>query len=103
MLIPTKINKNAIKNSAAMKKLNKITSSNVYISFVVKTVLMIILWACALVPTWLYLLVRWSIGPATFWQDFAIFVVAAVVAGWLQVLLAIFGFIITFIILFEDV
>lgn len=102
MMIP-KINKQVLKESAPMKTFSKIVNSNAFVSFFAKGILLIITWIVALIPVWFYLLVRWLIDPIGFWQEMAMFVVAAIVIGWVQIILGIFAAVFTFIVLFEDI
>lgn len=102
MLLP-KFDSKAIRNSAVMQSYRKIVDSNLFVSIFVKGISLIIVWACALIPFWMFLFVRWMIGPDDFWQEFAVFCVAAIVIGWAQVIMAIVGFVFSMIILIEDV
>ena len=68
-----------------------------------KAVILHGIWAIALIPTYLYLLVRWGIGPDGFWEELALAVLAILVIGWLQGLLIFFGIVLTLVILFENV
>lgn len=76
---------------------------NLFDSAIIKGVSLIIIWLCALIPVWLYLLARWLIAPADFWQEFAVFCVAALVVGWIQIITAVVGFLFSMIVLLEDV
>ena len=60
------------------------------------------IWIIALIPTWLYLFIRCLINPETFWQEFALFVIATIVIGWLQVILIITGLLVTVAIALTD-
>lgn len=102
MKIP-RINSQSIRNSSFMKAYKNFINSNAFVSVFVKGISLIIVWACALAPFWMYLFIRWLIEPADFWQEFAIFCVSAIVIGWLQVILGIVGFVFSMIILIEDV
>jgi len=93
----------SIRNSSIVQWYKGIISSSLFASFIIKTISLIIVWACALIPIWVYMFVRWLIGPADFWQEFAIFAVAAIGIGWAQIILAIVGFVFSMIILVEDV
>ena len=98
-----KFNKQDIKNSKMAKAYFKFVNSNLFVGFIIKTVSAVAIWICALCPVWVYLIIRWLIEPADFWQEFAIFVVCALVIGWLQVALFIGAFVLTLIVLVEDV
>lgn len=86
------------KNSKLRKKVKEFGNS----SFLAKLFCGGIIWIGALIPTWLYLIVRWIASPTDFWQEFAIFMICAIVIGWLQVILAIFAFGLTIALLIDD-
>lgn len=81
MKIPTKIELvNFINN-------NRFLNSNFVFNFIASIIIFII----SLAPVWAYFLIRWFIAPQGFWQEFAIFVVASILMGWLQIILIILG------------
>jgi len=92
------ISKKQILDSPFVEWLEGIATSN----FVLKTIIGIVIWSVALIPTWLYFLVRWLIGPEGFWQELVILCIAGAVIGWLQVLMFIGGGVITYAVVFED-
>jgi len=61
-------------------------SSNGFLSFIAG----IIIWMIALIPTWIFICIRWLINPEGFWQELALIVAAFIVMGWLQGILLIF-------------
>ncbi len=84
-----------------MLKIKSLINSSGFASFVVKTGATIIIWVIALVPFWLYLLTRMLVNPIGFWQELAILAIFAIVIGWLQALLIIFGAALNFVVLTE--
>lgn len=89
MRLPTNIRMKDLKESKPFKKIKKITSSNGFVSTVVKTIAIAIFWIIALIPTWIYLIIRWIADPVGFWQEMAIVIICMIVIGWLQVVMAI--------------
>jgi hypothetical protein len=75
---------------------------NLFDSTIIKGISLMIVWICALMPVWFYLVVRWLIEPADFWQEFAIFCVMTICIGWIQVGLVFIGFVFSMIIITED-
>jgi hypothetical protein len=71
-------------------------------SWFAKIIIGVVMWAGVLIPTWIYLVVRWFIAPADFWQELAIIVICGAVIGWIQAILIFLGFTFTIILLFED-
>lgn len=55
-------------------------------SWVAKIIVLFIIWPIALIPFWIYLLLRYLITPIGFWQELAILLVCAIFIGWLQVI-----------------
>jgi len=100
---PTRINMDAVKQTKIWKRFKQITSSNVFVSIVIKSIVGIIVWAGALIPFWIYLIARWISGPEGFWQEIAIILICAIVIGWLQAILAIGAFILTISIIIDDI
>jgi len=95
MKLPTK---ESLSNSKIYKKILKFANSNGVAVFIASS----IIWIIALIPTWIYLLVRWGIGPEDFWQELAILVIAGLVIGWIQVILALFAAYITISIIINE-
>lgn len=87
--------KNRIKefliNNRISKSLMKFARSNC----IAETIAIFIFWIIALIPVYIYLLLRWFIEPIDFWQELALFLVCALTIGWLQVILAFFAFVLT--------
>lgn len=98
MKLPTNFNMKTIKNHKWVKKLEEIANTSV----VAKIIVGIIIWTGVLIPTWLYLLIRWISSPIGFWQEALIVIVCMVIMGWLQVLLAVGGFMLTISLLVSD-
>lgn len=69
----------------------------------VKGIFFLILWAIALIPLWLTLLVFWLLAPVGFFQVFATLALCVVVFGAPQLGMAILAAILTFGILVEDI
>lgn len=91
-----------LRNLKIVKKFKQITSSNAVTDFVGKFVVIFVIWVLALIPIWVYTFFRWLIEPTGFWQELALFGVAFIVIGWLQVILLVFGFALTAIALSDD-
>jgi hypothetical protein len=71
-------------------------------SWVAKIIATILIWLVVSIPFDLYLLVRWGIGPKTFWEEIAMLLVAMLALGWLQGILLFFGIVLTLMVLLED-
>ncbi len=93
-----RINRNQIKNNDFAQSLKKFANSN----FVAKIVIGISIWLLAFVPMWIYLFSRMLIDPVGFWQELALFIIFAIVVGWLQVILIIFGLALTFLVMSDE-
>lgn len=85
-------------NNKISKSLLKFANSNI----VGKAIVISIFWAVALIPTWIYLLLRWFINPADFWQELAVFLVCGITMGWIQLILALIVLGLTLKIITED-
>ena len=59
-------------------------------------------WVIALVPTWIYLLIRVMADPTGFWQELAIIFICMIIMGWAQVLLAVVATFITVAVIVDD-
>ena len=84
----------SIKKSDAYKKTMRWISQTCNKGWIAMTIVLSIIWVVALIPTWLYLIVRWGLGPAGFWEELGLLAVACITIGWLQGILiffAIFG------------
>jgi hypothetical protein len=93
-----KISANRIKNSRFVNWLLGVANTNAG----AKAIVSVLVWAFALIPVYLYLLVRWGVGPDGFWEELALIVVAVTVIGWLQGFLLFFAIVITLYILAAD-
>lgn len=67
-----------------------------------KIIIIPIFWAIALVPVWIYLLIRWLIEPINFWQELAVFLVCGITMGWIQFILLFIVVILSLKIITED-
>jgi len=67
-----------------------------------KIIIIPILWGIALIPVWIYMLLRWFIEPIDFWQELAVFLVCGITMGWIQALLIFFAIILTLKVITED-
>ena len=74
----------AITQSERYKKTMRWIANATNKSWIAAVIVLSIVWVIALIPTWLYLIVRWGIGPAGFWEELALFAVACIAIGWLQ-------------------
>ena len=102
MKIPKIPSTKDIRNSEIMKSFKKLIGGNAFTTVVAKLAVTICFWVIALVPMWIYLLIRMVAGPDNFWQELAIVVVCMVIMGWAQVLLAIVAAFITVAIIIDD-
>jgi hypothetical protein len=71
-------------------------------NFVAKTIAVLVIWAIALIPVWIYLILRALIDPIGFWQELATFLVCAISMGWIQAITAFIGFIVSGSIIFDE-
>ena len=92
------INKKQIKESKFAHWLKRFANHNI----VVKSLTLAVIWVIALIPAWIYIGSRCLIGPAGFWQELALFSIAAIVIGWLQFITAFLSILLTFSIIFQD-
>jgi len=88
MKLPTK---ESLSNSKIYKKILKFANSNGVAVFIASS----IIWIIALIPTWIYFLIRWGVGPEDFWQELAILVLCGIIMGWIQIFLALIAFYLT--------
>lgn len=91
-----------IKDSKYMKTFKQFTNSSAFTSFFAKTVATIVIWIGVLIPTWAYLIIRWIADPVGFWQEVTVLLICMVVMGWLQLILAIGGFMLTIALILDD-
>ena len=97
------INISGIKKSTPIQRLKNFFNKGVVVSFIAKTIAITLIWIGALIPIWLYLITRWLTSPEGFWQELAIIIIAAVLVGWLQVILIILALALTFTLIAEDI
>jgi len=71
------------------------------LNWFVKLTSIIIIWPIALIPIFIYILVRMLLVPVGFWQEFALIAGWCIVLGWLQVILGIFVVFITLAIIYD--
>ena len=102
MRLPTKATLEKIKQTGAWKKYLEIVNSNGFVSFVCKTIASLIIWTIALIPFWIYLFARWIADPTGFWQEFAVFMVCAVIMGVFQIGFAVIACFLTIAVIATD-
>ena len=95
MRIPSK---EGIKKSKLYKSLVKFCNTN----FVAKTIVIFIIWVVVCIPVYIYLLIRWAVGPVGFWQEIATIVVCVLAIGWFQAILLFFGTILSLMVITEE-
>jgi hypothetical protein len=78
--------------------IKKITNKN----WVAKFIVLLIIWPIALIPTWLYMLIRYLISPFGFWQELATFLVCAIFIGWIQVIGLFIAVAMSLVLMFDD-
>lgn len=93
-----KLSVNDIKQSTAGRWASEFCNK----SWVAKTIVVGIIWLIASIPFDLYLLVRWGIGPNTFWEELALIVAVSIVIGWIQAILLFFAIILSLVVIFDD-
>jgi len=71
-------------------------------SWIAKIIVLLILWPIALVPVWIYLLIRYLISPFGFWQELATFLVCAIFIGWIQVIALVLAIGMSLVLIFDD-
>ena len=71
-------------------------------NWVAKTIVISIVWFFALIPAWLYFIVRYLVDPVGFWQELALLVVSAIAIGWLQGIFIFIGVGATLVVLTDD-
>lgn len=71
-------------------------------SWIAKIIVLFIIWPIALIPTWLYMLIRWLISPSGFWEELATFLVCAIFIGWVQVIALILAIGMSLVLIFDD-
>ena len=92
----------SLKRHKWILKFKRFTSSNGFVSFVAKAIVTLVIWFGALIPFWIYLIIRMIASPTGFWQELAIIVICGVVIGWLQVILAVGAFAISVAVIVDD-
>jgi hypothetical protein len=60
--------------------------------FFLKIAVSIVVAIIVLIPTWIFLLAWWMLGPEDFWQSLAILTISIICLGSVQVWLLIIGF-----------
>ena len=71
-------------------------------SWIAKIIVLFIIWPIALIPTWLYMLIRYLISPFGFWEELATFLVCAIFFGWIQVIALILAIGMSLVLIFDD-
>lgn len=90
--------KRKLNDSAFMESLSKFANTN----FVGKTVVSLFIWSIALIPTYIFFLIRWAIDPTGFWEEIAVLVVVGIFAGPVQVACIVIAVAITLMLIFEE-
>jgi len=90
--------KTKLMDAGFMKKLVKFSNTN----FVAKTLTGLLIWFIALIPAYIFFLIRWAVDPTGFWQEIALIIVLAIVAGWVQVGTIFFAVILTLMLIFDE-
>ena len=102
MKIPRIPSTKDIRNSEMMKSFKKLIGGNAFTTVVAKLAVTVCFWVIALIPMWIYLLIRMVADPSGFWQELAVLIICMIVMGWAQVLLAIVAAFITVAIIVDD-
>jgi hypothetical protein len=99
MKLPTK---ESIENSMFIKWFKTFNRNNAITDFLAKAFVSIIVLSFSLIPFWGYLLSRWFIQPADFWQEFAVLSISILVLGIPQIIMIIFGGVLILNIIIQD-
>jgi hypothetical protein len=67
-----------------------------------KFLLFLLTWGIALIPTWLYLIVRFLLNPEGFWQEFFLLGLGLYVLGTIQLFMALAGLAVTYFVLQDE-
>jgi len=78
--------------------IKKATNKN----WIAKIIVLFIIWPIALIPTWLYMLIRYLISPFGFWEELATFLVCAIFIGWIQVIALVLAVAMSLVLIFDD-
>lgn len=95
MRIPSKTE---VKKSSIYQATVRFCNSN----FVVKTIVLFIIWVIVCIPVYIYFLIRWAVDPTGFWQEIATILVCILAIGWFQAILLFFGTVLTLMVITED-
>ena len=71
-------------------------------SWIANIIVLLIIWPIALIPVWLYMLIRYLISPFGFWQELATFLVCAIFIGWIQVIALVLAVGMSLVLIFDD-
>lgn len=93
-----KFSKEAFMNSKIVQYILGVSTSNV----VFKVIGILIIWAIALIPFYIYLLLRWITNAEGFWEELAVFLVCGITIGWVQVITVFFGIVLSIKLMLED-
>ncbi len=63
-----------------------------------KTILSVGTLILMFIPVWIYIFAQWMLGPQDFWENMAILVVAGIFLNTVQLILAIAGVVVLFVI-----
>jgi len=87
-----------IKKIMEMGYIKRLASSN----FVGKTVVGLIVWVIALIPTYIFFLIRWGVDPVGFWQELGLVCVVGFFVGWMQIWFIFLSVAVTFMLIFDE-
>jgi hypothetical protein len=71
-------------------------------NWVAKIIILLFIWPIALIPTWIYILIRWLISPFGFWEELATFLVCALFIGWIQVIGLVIAVAMSLVLILDD-
>ena len=68
-----------------IRKIEEFLKGPCFQNFVVKGIVLFILWIIALIPTWVFIIIIWSLfSPIVFWEKFALVILCLLFFGLLQ-------------------
>lgn len=92
-----------ISNTKFVKKIHKISKSNTTMNVLAKTIAIIIIWFGALIPSWIYIILRLLIDPVTVIEELILLGIVIIPLGGAQLVLAIAAFMISVSVIIEDI
>jgi hypothetical protein len=90
--------KRKLNDSAFVESLSKIANTN----FVAKSMVSLFVWFIALIPAYIFFLIRWAVDPTGFWQEIFLLLVVGIFAGPLQVGCIVIAVAITVMLIFDE-